>query len=65
MFGKEHFYGAGICITPPGESHLGKPLQVLDMGETGIDDETFSDYIQEMRGHYTADKVSAMSARTS
>lgn len=29
------------------------------MGETALDEETFDDYIQEMRQHYTADKVRA------
>lgn len=27
------------------------------MGETALDEETFDEYIQEMRQHYTADKV--------
>lgn len=28
------------------------------MGETAIDEETFQEYLNEMREHYTADKVS-------
>ena len=32
-------------------------MQVLDMGETSIDEETFLEYLEEMRSHYTADKV--------
>lgn len=28
------------------------------MGETALDEETFQDYLTEMRDHYTADKVS-------
>ena len=35
----------------------GKPLQILDMGETAIDKDTFEEYLNEMRQHYTADKV--------
>lgn len=27
------------------------------MGETAIDEETFNEYLEEMRQHYTADKV--------
>ncbi|KAI0333739.1 DUF862-domain-containing protein [Cubamyces sp. BRFM 1775] len=56
VFGKEIFYGQGICITQPGMSHHGKPLQIVDMGETAIDEETFNEYLEEMRSHYTADK---------
>ena len=35
----------------------GRPLQIVDMGETSIDEDTFMEYIEEMRDHYTADKV--------
>jgi hypothetical protein len=28
------------------------------MGETSLDEETFNEYLAEMREHYTADKVS-------
>ncbi|OSD07373.1 DUF862-domain-containing protein [Trametes coccinea BRFM310] len=56
VFGKEIFYGQGICITQPGMSHHGKPLHIIDMGETSIDEETFDEYLAEMREHYTADK---------
>lgn len=27
------------------------------MGETGIDKETFQEYLEDIREHYTADKV--------
>ncbi|GJE88311.1 PPPDE putative peptidase domain-containing protein [Phanerochaete sordida] len=56
VFGKEIFYGQGILTTAPGQSHHGTPLHVIDMGETAIDEETFEDYLNEMREHYTADK---------
>ena len=39
------------------EQH-GRPLQALDMGETAIDEDTFNEYLGEMRQVYTADKVS-------
>ncbi|KAF4617546.1 hypothetical protein D9613_005689 [Agrocybe pediades] len=56
VFEKEIFYGQGINITAPGKSHHGQPLQIIDMGETSIDEDTFNDYLNEMRQHYTADK---------
>ncbi|KAK2467081.1 hypothetical protein APHAL10511_001339 [Amanita phalloides] len=56
IFDKEYFYGQGINVTLPGQSHHGSPLQMLDMGETFIDEDTFYDYITEVRNHYTADK---------
>ncbi|KAI1793297.1 PPPDE putative peptidase domain-containing protein [Ganoderma leucocontextum] len=56
VFGKEVFYGLGISITAPGQSHHGAPLQVVDMGETALDEDTFSEYLSEISSHYTADK---------
>jgi len=35
----------------------GQPQQILDMGETALDEQIFEEYLAEMRGHYTADKV--------
>ncbi|KIM42944.1 hypothetical protein M413DRAFT_443767 [Hebeloma cylindrosporum] len=55
-FGKEVFYGQGINITAPGRSHHGAPLQIIDIGETALDEATFDEYLEEMRAHYTADK---------
>ncbi|KAF8073406.1 PPPDE putative peptidase domain-containing protein [Lyophyllum atratum] len=56
VYGKEVFYGQGIHRTQPGRSHHGSPLQVVDMGETSTDEETFNEYLTEMEDHYTADK---------
>jgi hypothetical protein len=35
----------------------GQPASILDMGETAIDEQIFEEYLEEMREHYTADKV--------
>ncbi|KAG6333812.1 hypothetical protein ID866_5272, partial [Astraeus odoratus] len=56
VFGKEIFYGQGIVITLPGKSHLGSPLRVLEMGETAIDEETFEQYLIQMRERFTAEQ---------
>lgn len=56
VFNREIFYGMGIQITAPGQSHHGQPLQVVDMGETALDEELFEEYLTEMRERYTADK---------
>ncbi|KAF8318355.1 PPPDE putative peptidase domain-containing protein [Cantharellus anzutake] len=55
-FGKEIHYGPGIVTSAPGTTFLGSPLHVYDMGETEIDQATYDDYIDELRGHYTAEK---------
>ncbi|VDC02435.1 unnamed protein product [Peniophora sp. CBMAI 1063] len=56
VFGKEVFYGQGIMTTLPGQSHHGRPLNIEDMGTTAIDEQTWNEYLDEMREHYTADK---------
>ncbi|KAG1743313.1 PPPDE putative peptidase domain-containing protein [Suillus paluster] len=56
VFGKEIFYGRGICETEPGRSHHGSPLRDIDMGETSIDEQTFEEYLSQMKESYTADK---------
>ncbi|TFY65392.1 hypothetical protein EVJ58_g2001 [Rhodofomes roseus] len=56
VFGREIFYGQGILETRPGESHHGKPLHMIDIGETAIDEDTFNEYLLEMSKQYTADK---------
>lgn len=38
-------------------------MQVIDMGETALDEETFNEYIQELSSHYTADKVRSLVPR--
>jgi hypothetical protein len=30
---------------------------VLDLGETALDEDTFDEYLIEMKDHYTAEKV--------
>ncbi|EJC98000.1 DUF862-domain-containing protein [Fomitiporia mediterranea MF3/22] len=49
-------YGQVICIFRPGQTQDGQLVQVIDMGETTIDEETFNDYIKEMNSIYTADR---------
>ncbi|CAE6427903.1 unnamed protein product [Rhizoctonia solani] len=56
VFEKEIFYGQGISMTAPGRSHHGKPMQIIEFGDTAIDEETFNEYLSEIREHYTADK---------
>ncbi|KAF9267288.1 DUF862-domain-containing protein [Marasmius fiardii PR-910] len=56
VYGREIFYGHGISETAPGRSHHGSPLQIIDLGTTDIDEDTFNDYLVEIREHYTAEK---------
>jgi hypothetical protein len=35
-------------------------MQVINMGETALDEATFNEYLEEMKEHYTADKVGSI-----
>lgn len=75
IYGREVWYGQGINTSPPGQSHvsfplppstkadvvlqLGQPLEIVELGETEIDETTFWEYVESMREHYTPDKVRA------
>ncbi|EIW81341.1 DUF862-domain-containing protein [Coniophora puteana RWD-64-598 SS2] len=56
VFGYEIFYGQGICLTQPGQSHHGRPLKIEEMGETQTDEGTLTEYLNGLRETYTADK---------
>jgi hypothetical protein len=53
---REIYYGQGILESRPGTTHHGRPLQVLSMGETAIDPETFDEFIDGLRDRFTAEK---------
>ncbi|CAH7686360.1 hypothetical protein PPACK8108_LOCUS21002 [Phakopsora pachyrhizi] len=45
---------SGITTSRPGNSHIGKPLRVIDQGETMINPVTFEDYIKGLRSSWNA-----------
>jgi len=48
-YGKEYFFGGnGIAWCQPGTTHLGPPMEVIPLGRTEIDQETFEMYIKEL-----------------
>ncbi|WVQ80342.1 hypothetical protein IAT38_002447 [Cryptococcus sp. DSM 104549] len=55
-FGREVFYGQGILESKPGQSHHGAPHQIIEVGETHIDEATFNEYIQSLGEMYTPTK---------
>ena len=55
VFGREIFYGQGILESVPGATHHGQPVQVLDMGDTQIDQATFDEYLHSLAELYTAE----------
>ncbi|KAG9294271.1 hypothetical protein G9A89_021630 [Geosiphon pyriformis] len=55
-YGLEWYYGQGILFDLPGETQLGPPSQIIDMGDTQIPQEIFEEYLDELRQVFTMDK---------
>ncbi|BEJ11187.1 hypothetical protein CspHIS471_0106090 [Cutaneotrichosporon sp. HIS471] len=53
VFGREIFYGRGIMEAAPGTTHHGTPVQVIECGDTHIDDNTFQEYLLSLSDLYT------------
>lgn len=55
VYGREIFFGQGILEARPGTTHHGQPQQIIDCGQTHIDEATFNEYLLSMQDVYTAD----------
>ncbi|KAJ3017746.1 hypothetical protein HKX48_003399 [Thoreauomyces humboldtii] len=56
VYGVEYFFGQGIMESTPGQTHHGVPLEVVKMGDTEIPKDFFLEYLQEMKGTWTASR---------
>lgn len=55
MEGIEYVYDGGIKTVPPGMTHLGKPWQILDLGQTSLPMDVIMEYLDSLREIYTAE----------
>ena len=53
MEGVEYVYDGGIKTVHPGSTHLGHPMQVLDLGTTGLPMDVIMEYLDSMREIFT------------
>ncbi|KUJ22072.1 DUF862-domain-containing protein [Mollisia scopiformis] len=53
MDGIEFVYDGGLKTIDPGGSHLGKPLQVIDLGITNLPMDVIMEYLESLRAVYT------------
>ncbi|KAF7998979.1 hypothetical protein HF325_006511 [Metschnikowia pulcherrima] len=52
VYGQEYYIDQGIKVcAKPGTTKYGTPIEVLDMANTLIDQDTFSDFVQELMEH--------------
>ncbi|CAO1631538.1 unnamed protein product [Parajaminaea phylloscopi] len=61
VHGREHFFGQGISITAPGSSHHGRPMEIIELGVTEIDRETWAALLDDLRARFTPSAYNLMS----
>ena len=52
-FGEEWYFGGGIQRGAPGFTYFGRPLQVLDLGETHLPRELFQEFLVDIAPRFT------------
>ena len=55
VFGKEYYFGGGICSDPIGQTPYGTPVKAEDIGETEIPEELFEEFLNDLKSKYTED----------
>lgn len=53
VFGKEYFYGGGICVGEPKKTPYGYPVKELDFGYTTKTEEDLKSYIRSINSQFT------------
>ena len=53
VFGKEYFYGGGICVGEPKKTPYGYPVKELDYGYTNKTKEDLQNYIKSINNDFT------------
>lgn len=53
MDGIEYVYDGGLKTIDPGGSHLGRPIQVIDLGTTNLPLDVIMEYLESLREVYT------------
>lgn len=57
VYGKEYYFGGGICSAPNKQTPYGTPIREITVGEgTELTEDLFNEYLQEISPKYTMDK---------
>jgi len=52
VHGKEYWFGHGMQVGLPRKTQFGTPKEVLQMGETEVDEEGFREYLEKLQPRY-------------
>jgi hypothetical protein len=50
----EYVYDGGIKTVAPGKTHLGRPMQILELGTTDLPMDVIMEYLDSLKEVYTA-----------
>lgn len=56
VFGREYYFGGGICHDAPKTTPYGKPIQEIPLGQTEIPKEVFEEFLNDISPRFTAEK---------
>lgn len=56
VFGKEFYFQGGIAIDKPKTTPFGQPIKEQEIGTTELSSAEFAEFLESIKGHYTADK---------
>ena len=49
----EFYYGQGIQVSVPGQTHHGEPMETVPMGSTTLPDDVIVEYMESMKSIYS------------
>jgi len=55
VYGKEYYYGRGICKANPGTTPFGSPVDRLNLGDTEIQEGMFMEFLQQIQARFNED----------
>ncbi|RDW94654.1 DUF862-domain-containing protein [Coleophoma crateriformis] len=53
--GIEYLYDSGIKTVEPGSTHLGQPMEIINLGKTSLPMDVIMDYLDSLKDIYTAE----------
>ena len=56
VYGKEYYFGGGICSDPIGRTPYGSPLRKINIGSTELPEELFLDFLDSIKGKFSMEK---------
>ncbi|CAD8180651.1 unnamed protein product [Paramecium octaurelia] len=56
VYGKEYYFGGGICAQTPKTTIYGYPIEERELGETEIPQSTFEEFLRSISSNYTMEK---------